>query len=183
MKKAIIIPTHQRGEPFLRDLLESLQGCKYPIIIHYNTNERNEFEMGAVRIGKELQIDEFLLLPDSVVIKDQAILDMFFNTPGSVSLDLNYLSYIGKYRLEVLNQIDVPTVNTKREAWMQEFDFHSRYCNIEQPVKLFPGFWNHTDVFEERHGRQNLINENGFIIKYKGCWSADHIYNYERIYG
>lgn len=183
MKRAIIIPTHERGAHFLTDLLESLKSCKYPIIIHYNTNERNEFEMGGVRIGKELGIDEFILLSDSVVIKDQAILDMFFEIEGSVSLDLNYLSYVGKYRLEVLNQLDVPDVTTKREAWMQEFDFHSKYCNIEQPTKLFPGFWEHTDKYEDKHGRKNLINENEYIVKFKGCWTADHIYNYERIYG
>jgi len=183
MKKAIIIPTHERGALFLNDLLESLQGCKYPIIIHYNTNERNEFEMGAVRIGKELEIDEFILLPDSVVIKDQVILDMFFEQEGSVSLDLHYLSYVGKYRLEILNQLNVPDVRTKKDAWKQEFDFHNEYCMIEAPLKLFPGFWNHTDIYEEKHGRKNLINENDYIIKYKGCWTADHIYNYEGIHG
>ena len=179
MKRVIIISTF-KDSLFLKDCLESLIGCKYPVIIHFNSEEKNEFEMGAVRIGKELEIDEFFVLPDTCKIKNLEIFDIAFDIPQSCCLDLNYLSYVGKYRLEVLNQLELPIVRTKIEAWQQEFEFHEKYARIEKPVKLFPGFWDDKNSFQFFHNdRLNLVNENEYIIKYKGCYTKEMVLNYE----
>ena len=107
MKQAIIIPTWEKDKAFLFDLLQSLIGyTKYPIIIHTNTPEKNEFEMGGIRLGKELEIDEFFILPHSTIIKNTELFDLAFEKYKGLTVYLgsNFMSYIGKYRLEILKK-------------------------------------------------------------------------------
>jgi hypothetical protein len=181
MKQAIIIPTWIKDRAFLDDLLKTLIGyTKYPIIIHTNTPEMNEFEMGAIRLGKELEIDEFFVLPHSTIIKNAELFDIAFEKykGATAYLGSNFMSYTGKYRLEILKKLELPEVRKKLDACIQEFNWNPKYLALEpNKVELCPDFWKQPERFEFKHGRKNLITENEYLKKFKGCWTSSMMYD------
>ena len=52
----IVITTHKSTESFYIDLMKSLQGCKYPVVTIFNTNENNQYECSGLKAGMELDI-------------------------------------------------------------------------------------------------------------------------------
>ena len=176
MKQAIIVVTCSKSyNTFLKDLLDSIVGkTKYPIIIHMATPDNN-YEMSGIKLGVNLEIDEFFLLCDSIVIKDPRIFDIAFeeHKGKTVYLGSKFLSYVGKYRLDILKSMKLPTPMTRLDSCVQEFSFNGRYLDIEQnKIELDPNFWKDTNTFEFRHGRNNMINQNEYLIKYKGHWTS-----------
>lgn len=181
MTQGIIITTCDKTSPFLNDLLQSLQGCKYPIIIIKYTENDSQWETGGIYLGSTI-FDEFVYLHDTVFIKDLSLFDMMFkeHQNKSVSLLKRYNSYLGKYRLEILMKSEMPVVTSKQEAIKQEYIFNNRYIELEQGnyIELFPELdgWEteHTN-FKFKHGRNNVVYENDFFIKYKGTWKPDMV--------
>ena len=184
MKQGIIIVTSFKTESFLLDLLDSLLAYKqYPTYIHKNTAENNQYEMGGIKLGLKLELDEFFLLPDSCVIKDTNLFDIVFEDLKGFSCSLGgdlyhkgFMSYIGKYRREILLQMEIPEIKTKRDAVKYEHEFNNEYMELETKyIELFPGFWDQLERYEFKNGRNNLINENEFIKKFKGTWAMEMI--------
>lgn len=177
MKKCIAIPTHKSTKLFFDDLIKSLDGTKYHILVHENTDENNQFEIGALRSAVSQGFDEIFLLPDTCLIKDVTIFDTCFdNLEGfSVSYAENFLSFIGKYRKIVIDEIGLPDVTDKWKAVEAESNWNKRYI-FEEPfyVTLFPDFKDN-DNFVEKHGRKNMILDNRFMTKFKGCWCPSMI--------
>ena len=176
--QGIVIVTSDETSSFYRDCLSSLENLNYPKITHRNTKKNNSFEIGGIITGME-QFDEFALLHDTLFIKDLSIFDVVFNKykNKSVSFGKSYFMYLGKYRTEVLLRMKLPIVKTKRQAVGQEFIFTENYIKNEEPekyVELWSDFKN-TDQFIVKHGRNNMLIENDYLVKYKGTWKPEMI--------
>lgn len=172
ISKAIIIPTHPNFQHWLLDCLHSLKGCKYPIVIVHNYDDNNEYEMRAVKYGKE-HFDEFVVLHDTTVVKDQLMFDAMFSRPETVFMNSQGQMFLNKY---VSSQLppSLPFVHDKRTAVNAETTLHNDIRKLFPVFVLDPDFKD-GDKREEKHGRTNMVIENDYIIKYKGCWSPEMI--------
>lgn len=169
--KAIVVATTRGREHWLKDCLESIES-KHPVLVvdHY------DYELGKIRwVYENTTLDEFLLLQDSVVIKDPKWLDEIFDIEGSVSLSTKpYFMFLGKYVRTDLDKVDIPVVNTKLEAITFEDSWTYKYKEAANKMTyLWPLL--DTAVFMEHHGRENMILENDHLIKYKGCWNPSMV--------
>jgi hypothetical protein len=79
---------------------------------------------------------------------------------------------MGIYDPKVLRQIDVPIPKSKAEAIEFELSWTKKYVDQVGSVEvLFPELKDaNAQGIEMRHGRENLILENEYLIKYKGNW-------------
>lgn len=170
MKRGIVITTHKSTELFLIDLLKSLQDCKYPIVIVYNTDEDNQYERRGLETGRDL-FDEFIYLHDTVLIKDISLFDKLFYINGMISIAPNFLMYLGKYESKRLREVNIPQVWDKKGAIAMEFWLRTVF-----PCPCFdPNFVDGNHTFGEKHNRKNMIIENDFLIKYKSTWSMEQV--------
>ena len=193
LEKGIVIVTCGANKEFLADCINSCYQKKYPILIVSNggykpffdidvykktsdvfVNDWNGFELGGIVRGMEF-FDEFILLHDTVVVKDQSIFDISFDYPGAVfyTEDLRY-HYAAKYRTKILKQMNIPRVETVRAAIDIEQQFGKDYLDKEkesevQPLGLKPFMpcGNFGDPIVERHGSKGIIVSNPWMEKFK----------------
>lgn len=176
MKQGIIIVSSQVTRHWLIECISRINqfNIKYPILIHTNYPDNNEFEMGGIKLGMK-EFDEFFLMHDTLMIKDPRVFDLCFDLPGvSVSLGRTYFMYLGKYLTSILQTLELPEVRKKNDAIMQEMVFNDNYRKAagENYVELMLDTVKDGPVREMRYGRENLIIENEFIKKYKGYWKG-----------
>jgi len=179
LKRGIVITTSEHTKDWLPECVASL-GTKYPILVVGNNykselvnvvNDWNGFELGGILRGAE-HFDEFIHLMDTCIVNDQTILDELFEHNGSVYLCDGFFSYLGKYRKEILDKIGIPKINSKGEAIEMERAWNRKYLDADSDsVQYIPELPIHTSVFVEKHGRKNMVLDNGKIIKFKGTWS------------
>lgn len=196
-RKGIVVVGWSGGTDQLDLLLYSLRGYhKYPIYIvmndvrnaplqwllelHQNYNiivtEDDRFECGALQaIMDTTDLDEWLLLQDTVEILNPYFIERMFDTEGSVTFGPHFEHYLGKFRREVLEKIVIPEVKTKWDAVQQEIHFLKAYMEADDKgiTTMFPDFTdkNFENNTERRWGRVNLKLENRYLIKRKGTWA------------
>lgn len=203
MKQAICIVSWSGGEDAGRLCLNSFgHYYKYPIYVvvndaHNISNsylqylskranvilmENDLYECGAITAMVTLGIDEFILLQDTMEVKNPSIFDKMFEKypQKSVVFGHNGAHFFLKWRTEILKNIEIPKTDSKSLALLAEHTFSSYYLSKEpnQPIPLlFPNFkdTNPDNYWEERWGRKNLVLVNDYIIKRKGTWGADVI--------
>jgi hypothetical protein len=185
MNKGIVITTSEYTKDFLKECLDSLPN-KYPILVVSNggyipqikpnepamllMNDWNGFELGGISRGAEV-FGEFVHLMDTCIVHNPVIFDVMFTYPDSVHLSRGFYSYLGKYKKEILNQIGIPRIENKEEAIAAEHHWGAEYLRADKNAMQFmPELPVESDVFEEKHGRKNMVLSNGFITKYKGTW-------------
>lgn len=205
-KQGITITTWSGGEEPCKRLLKSIWGIEYPVLIvvndshnmsknwwevlyalsgemewHVHPQQFDGFEIGAIQATLEhTDWDEFILLQDTIEIKDQAIFTRLFTEyPGqSVAYNPHFQMYLGKYRRDILQQMALPEVRTKVEAVRQEEIFAKAYQDTDRNTQIFnPSFRDEAfyTSWEEMFGRKNLRMEDEYIIKRKGTWSASQL--------
>lgn len=176
INKAIVIGTYHGREDWLADCLQSLAGYEtYPVI-----SVAIPWELNVIKWCYQwTNLDEFLFLQDTVVLKDLRWLDYVMgDSSGDVSLCHKlYFMYLGKYRRQTINAMYAPVwpvVNNKRDAVTYEGEWTNRYVEAGEVVT---SLWDldDTEHYVERHGRLNKVIENDHIIKYKGTWSPEMI--------
>lgn len=175
--KAVVIGTDYGREAWLSDCLKSLKNCTYPVIVL----TQYRYELGKFRWLKEnTSLDEFLFLHDTCVVKDPSFIDEAFAHHGSVSLcdSPNWFGmYMGKYRMGILTSLIIPETESKYDSVLYETHWTEKYLYKDpDTINLFTDL----DVpekhrFETRHGRNNLVLENDYLIKYKATWSAEQV--------
>ena len=161
---SIIVVTY-KNSPFLAECVNSLEGCKYPIYLMINPDKDCPYDPGAFYYAKEHNIQKFIILHDSMVVKDKKIFDMAFELDGLVSIGDNFLMCLGKYELDKLPELPEKP-RTKYQAVMFETDF---LHGIKPDHTLCPEFKDR-QVFVEKHGLQRMVLENEYLIKYKSTW-------------
>lgn len=178
MNQGIVIVSSFRTRIWLNDLLKSIGNWdKQKVVVHYNSEDNNQYEIGGIKRGLLEGFEEFLLLHDTCLIKSKSLFKVIFDDfyGSSVSISPDFLSYLGKYRRETLLKCTIPEVNSKKTAVDEETRFNREYISKEPFYHvLYPEF----DInyrFEEKHGRNNMVLESPALIKYKGTWSYDMI--------
>lgn len=172
---AIVVGSYV-GSPWLADCLASLPK-DVPVIVVCE----HGYECGKIGWAyRHMDLDEFLFLPDTVVVKKHDWIYEARDTIGSVSVNQEpaiFGSFMGKYRRETLAKVDVPTTPDKRSAVNAEAEWTRKYAAAEvfRPIKvLFPALavGGTPARIEERHGRPNSVLENDSLIKWKGTWNG-----------
>lgn len=111
-----------------------------------------------------------------MIIKDYKWIDEAFNHEGSVAIGwYPGFMYLGKYKRDILEKIDIPRVKNKLESIQYEQEWTQRYFGADPNTKRMFTDLTDTNVFEERNGRINMVLECDGFIKYKGTWSLDMI--------
>jgi hypothetical protein len=165
----IVIATTPGRENWLAQCLASIE---HPVLVLSDFT----FELGKINwIFNNTKIERFMFLQDSVVIKNQDLFDLLFKDKGSISLTNDpamYGMYLGVYERSVLEKIEIPVPKSKKESIEFELSWTDVYCKAARNVRL--AFTDLADSKAKRKevlfGRENLVLENDFLIKYKGNW-------------
>ena len=164
----IIIATTPGRENWLAQCLASITK---PVLVLSDFT----FELGKINwIFNRTNVERFLFLQDSVVIKDEKLFELLYER-ASIALtnDPNvYGMYMGVYEREHLVKIDIPIPKSKREAIEFEMSWTAKYCQVAKNVRVaFPDLTDRNAKKKEIvFGRENLVLENEYLIKYKGNW-------------
>jgi hypothetical protein len=167
---AIVIATTPGREEWLAQCLKSIGDRPVIVLSDYT------FELGKIRwMYNNTNLDRWLLLQDSVVVKNPQIFDLLFSYPKSVAVStcpVKFGMYLGVYHRETLTKVGMPQPISKEEAIHYERVWSDQYCAAEDVPVLFQDF---TDQLskgtQEIFGRVNLVLENDYLIKYKGTWA------------
>jgi hypothetical protein len=182
--------THPDRQEYLDNCQRTIK-TDYPVIVMCNTKGKisSRFEivyrdpsnwiLSAFDYIKENKIDEGFILHDSCEIKDNILFPLVFEQFKGLSVAISpypvlFGMFIGKYRYEILKDIDIPRVRDKFDEMEQEVEFNNLYSSKEPNKKLlFNDFADKPDewsVYETKWGRKNKILENEYIKKYKATW-------------
>ena len=175
MKQAIIIPTHKSFNHWYINCVNTIK-TKYPLIMVINTDENNQFELAAIHKAISMEIDEFVVLQDTIEIKDNDLFKILFEDYKGKSVFLNPMGqmFLNKYLLSEIKQIKLPIVTDKMSAINAETNIHREYITKFKPHILFPKLVDNPKR-EEKLGRTNMIIENEYLKKYKGCWNPNMV--------
>jgi hypothetical protein len=165
----IVIATTPGREQWLQQCLASIE---QPVLVLSDLT----FELGKINwIFNNTKIERFMFLQDSVVIKNQSLFDLLFKDKGSIALTNDpcmYGMYLGIYERQILAKIEIPVPKSKAESIAYELSWTDKYCKEARNVRL--AFTDFSDSRSKRKqvlfGRENLVLENDFLIKYKGNW-------------
>ena len=165
----IVVATTPGRQDWLKQCLNSISK---PVLVLSDFT----FELGKINwIFNNTQIDRFMFLQDSIIIKDEKIFELLYEDKGSIALTNDpcmYGMYMGVYERHVLEKIDIPIPKSKAESIQYELTWTDAYCKAARNVRL--AFTDLTDSRAKRKevifGRENLVLENDFLIKYKGNW-------------
>lgn len=147
-------------------------------------NDYNAWELGGVARGAE-RFETFVHLMDTCLINTGAIDAKFpeaqlepemlfrimFGGPGSCYLCRGFYSYLGKYNSAILRHVGIPRIETKQQAIHAEDAWNRAYLAADPAAWQFPALLPiSSNVFEEKHGRRNMVLTNGYMTKYKATW-------------
>lgn len=165
----IAIVHHQSNKLFLDDLLKSLEGVEYPIKVYENDPNDSRFELGVLQKALDEFDDDVFLIQDSCEVKDVALFDKAAKHNGGLALCHRFMSYLGKYKKDVLKQMEIPVVTHKNDSIHHELHFNSLYMRLD-PEFIYLDPMVDNEQREEKHGRINMILENQWVKKYKNTW-------------
>ena len=139
------------------------------------------YELNKIRwVIENTAAERFLFLQDSWRIKSPEFFDLLDKASGSVAITSDpyfFGCFAGVYERAVIEKIGIPNIETKLNAVLAEKWWHEEYVRVAgEPTVLFPEL---TDdrATEVRffNGRENLILENDYVLKYKGTWREDQL--------
>lgn len=165
----IVIATTPGRQDWLKQCLNSISK---PVLVLSDFT----FELGKINwIFNNTKIDRFMFLQDSIIIKDERIFELLYEDKGSIALTNDpcmYGMYMGIYERKILEKINIPIPKSKAESIQYELTWTEAYCKAAGNVRL--AFTDLSDSRAKRKevvfGRENLVLENDFLIKYKGNW-------------
>lgn len=165
----IVIGATPDGSGWLDGLLATVE-TDYPVRVC----ETWDFELSAIAAGARWAT-EFVLLPYSSEVKDNALWDIVFKQLEGVSVSLSqtpmaFGMYLGKYRADQVERVGCPKVTDKVQAVVQEGLWTVRYA-AAGPYRAL-GDLADTERFVEREGRTNMVVENQWLRRFKSCWDA-----------
>lgn len=170
--QAVVVHTLKGREEMLNNIMDSLSGCKYPVVVYYEKN----FELGVFnRILKETCISEFSYFHDTCEIKDLSLLDFCFedNPDKSVSFACYprvYGMYLGKYLRRVLEKIEIPFVKDVHSEADFEITWTQQYAQADGNVIMIDNPLKDCESFVNKWGKKRMLLENQYLRKYKHRW-------------
>lgn len=178
MTFAIVVGSH-RNSPWVEQCLNSIP-AEFPVIVA----RTGGYECGAIAwTMNNTTLDRFLFLQDSTRVKDPAWLRECMGSHESICCNAEprvYGSYLGVWRRSVLQQCVIPVTTNKLQAVLAEMSLPEQYAAIDPPRILWPEFTlQHATpelMFEGTpHERLTMRYENDHLIKWKSCYSGDHV--------
>jgi hypothetical protein len=173
VKRGIVIATcDAHAGTWLTDCLRSLAGL--PVVLAWNDGERrNAFDAAALFVGWELGLDEWWVLPDTVVVHEPDRLMTLLEDDGQAyALGANFLSCIGKVRRSTIEQVGLPPEpTTKMQAVKFEWRWFKRYAQAERRLITIDRNFADGPEREWRHGRNNMVLRSSLLTKWKGHWT------------
>lgn len=166
--RAVIIVTYE-GSPWIDEQLESIRESPFPVVLAINTADDNRFDPAGFYLAVDLGLEEFVLLHDSCLVRDISVFELLFGTPGVVALSPNFMMFQGKFVTERLPSLPDPPIRSKWEA----VAFEAAFAQVPADVTLFPEFNDTNHRVGHKHGRDNLIIENDYLVKYKQCYDLE----------
>jgi len=169
-KETVVIASTPGREAWLSECLSSI-GREVLVLRQAGT-----WELGKIKwLYENTQLDRFLFLHDSVIIKDQSFFDIMFSHDGSVSVTDDpgvFGMYMGIYTRSDLSKVELYSPITQRDSIVAEREWTKTYAQSADKVTVvFPDLRDSLNKgFTEHHGRTNMILENNYLIKYKGTW-------------
>lgn len=168
MRSGIVIGTTGDGQEWV-DRLKTTLRTDLPVV----TVRAWELECIAYGAGR---FDEFVFLPQSTEILDNDIWRVVFEEHAGRSVSLAqhpgpFGMYLGKYRSEILRCLEMPIITNKRDAIFWEDRWTVPYISMEPDFAVL-GDLPHSNVFEFRNGRINMVVENAWIRRFKGSWDG-----------
>lgn len=139
------------------------------------------YELNKIRwVIENTAAERFLFLQDSWEIKSPEFFTLLEETSGSVALtsDPYYFGcFAGIYERDIIQEIGIPNIKTKLEAVLAERSWHEEYVRVGGvPTVLFPELTDdRATEIRVLNGRENLILENKYVVKYKGTWRAEQL--------
>jgi hypothetical protein len=170
LKETVVVATTPGREAWLTDCLASIQ--REVLVLR----QGGTWELGKIKwLYENTQLDRFLFLHDSVVVKDQAFFDRMFEHDGSVSVTNDpgiFGMYMGIFTREHLSRVELYSPVTQRDSIRAEIEWTHRYATAAGNVPVvFPDLRDQLNVgFVEHHGRKNMVLENYYLRKFKGTW-------------
>ena len=113
-----------------------------------------------------------------MIVKDNSIWDIVFkdNEGRGVTIGDNYLMFLGKYLRKYVEQTTFPIVNSKKEdVLLGEQGWNAQYRKADPTWTQVEGMTDTFDIFEDRHGRRNMILECKYFKKWKGSWNIEMV--------
>jgi hypothetical protein len=180
MSHAIIVSTAPGMEPWLDQCLKSLRPVKgIPVIIYRNTLGTGEGE-SLRQAALYTQYDEVIFLHDTMELLDPRLIDYCFTEHAGRSIGfmggLDFGMNSGKFKPAVLRLMQETVLmipKDKREATDMEFRFGEELLRHDPGAFVMPDPLHDRPVFKRRHGRVNMVLENRYLRKWKGCWSYE----------
>lgn len=176
MTVPIVVSTGRGRGAWVKDCLDSIDRGDVTVALSASGGE-----LGAIRmIYQQTTWPRWLMLQDSCIVKDSTLFDLVDEVDGPLLIAPHPSMYLAVYERKLLDQIHIPDVQAgidREIAIAHEGLFMSRYDAVHHttygadlPV-LFPEFRDGNAVRQEwRNGRNNLVLENDFLIKFKGTW-------------
>lgn len=167
MKQGIVVGSAPGRENWIKDFLESIN---LPCIVL----TVDGYELGKIKwIYENTDLDRFIFLQDSLVIRNNDLLQSIFDYQGSACLMCDpdhFGSYLGLYERSVLEKVGIPDALTKADAIKYEWEWTKDYVaacdNFSHPIDI-----NHQIVYTVyKHGRENMVYVNDLYEKWKGDW-------------
>jgi hypothetical protein len=171
-RQAIVIIHHIGSKGWLEDCLDSID-TTYPIII---TNHKGWCMNGIQKVIENTDYDEYCILNESMIVKDNSIWDIIFkeHKGKSVQLGIDYTMFMGKFIKEHI--LPFPDVKTKRDDVLLGEDQWGRgYGRLQIEHIMLDPLHDTYQVFEEKNGRNNMVLENQWFKKFKGHWNLDMV--------
>lgn len=160
----IIVVTYE-GSPWISECIAGLVGCKYPIHLCINPKKDCPYDPGAFYYAEKHGIEKFIILHDSMVIKDQALFDIAFSLDGNVAIGKDFFMCLGKFELKKVLPLPPKPIDK-----MSAINFEGKWLKtIAKDHFICPELID-KDVFVEKHGEKRMVLENKYLIKYKGTW-------------
>lgn len=164
--QGIVIGTTADGSRWVDALYATLR-TDYPVV------KVRAWELDAILYGAG-RFDEFVFLPQSTEIVDNDLWRVVFEEHAGRSVSLaqhpsTFGMYLGKYRSDILRCLEMPMIHNKRDAIHWEDRWMLPYLEMDPDIVDLDDL-PHSNVFEQKFGRLNMVVENRWLRRYKGSW-------------
>ena len=170
MREAVVIGTSVEREDWIYELVRSLT-------VPYILVSTGNYELGKFKwVLDNTNLDRFIFLQDSLVIRDNTMFEKIFESEGSACImcDPTHMgSYLGLWERKVLEKTGVPTPITKKDSVHYEWEWTKEYVKncetLAHPLEIEHQTM-HTVM---KNKRENLLYVNNFYEKWKGDWGQN----------
>jgi len=176
LKQGIVVATSQGRESWVREILESITA---PCLVLSMPG----FELGKLEwVFNNTDLDRFIFLQDSLVIRDEEMFETLFATPGSscIMCDPGHFgSYLGLYERTTLSEVGFPICHTKEDSIRNEIEWTEKYMDVAGEISHPLGIMHNEVITVRKFRRENRVYINEFYEKWKGDWNQKTIYDAE----